>query len=103
MLLDIGRWAALDGDVVGNLRGRNHVNGVPGAPALTQRAADAALQVNIAEAAKAGHIHPGNLVDAIDGADFDTCVAAGAIVRPDDRQFLRKLLARFARTLSHGT
>src|SRR5262249_17268331 len=43
-----------------------------------------------------------DLVDAIDRAHFDTGFAPGAIIRPDDGQFLGQLLTRLTGGLRHG-
>src|SRR5207244_3030663 len=82
-------------------RGVDHVNGVPRAPALAQRATNAALQIDVAERLQSGLILPRNLVDAIDRAYFNTCLAPSAIVRSDDGEFLGKFLSRLARTFRH--
>ena len=92
--LDILRRAAFIGDGVGDLRRRQHVDRVPRAPALAQRTADAAIEIDVAERLHARHVLAGHLVDAIDRADFDARLAAGAIVGVDDRQFLGQFLAR---------
>src|SRR5258708_1357036 len=79
----VGR-ATLFGDVLGDGHGIDHVDGVPRAPALAQGAADAALEVDIDERLQTGLVLARHLVDAIDGADLDTGLAPGAVVRPDD-------------------
>src|SRR5207248_7591779 len=90
------------GDMLRDRRRRHHVDRVPGAPALTERAANAALQVDIDKALQGWLIHPRQLVDTIDRADFDTGFTACAIVRTNDREFLGEFLARLACTLCHG-
>src|SRR5262245_26352421 len=93
VLSDVIGRAALVGDVAGNSRRIDHLDGVPGAPALAQGAADAALQVNVAERLQAGLVVAGYFVDAIDWADLDTGLAAGAVVGVDDREFLGQLFS----------
>src|SRR4051794_4979875 len=87
--------------MLSNGRRRYHIDGVPGAPALAQRAADAALEVDVHERLQHRLVVARHLVDTIDRADFNARLAAGAVVRADDRQFLGKLLPRLARTLGH--
>src|SRR5208282_949284 len=96
----IGR-PALVGDVLGDLAGRHHIDGVPRAPAFAQGTADAPLQVNVAEILKGRLILARHLVDAIDRTYLDTRVTASAVVRPDDREFSGKFLAYVARALRH--
>src|SRR5206468_3356613 len=52
---------------------------------------------------QAGQVLAGHFIDAIDRADLDTGLAAGAVVRADDRQFLGELLSLPARTLGHDS
>ena len=101
VLGDVVRRAALDGDVLGDGRRIDHVDGVPRAPAFAQRAADAAFQVDVDEGLQRRLVLAGHLVDAIDGTDLDAGLAAGAVVRPHDGQFLRELLASLARAFGH--
>ena len=85
----------------GDVGGIDHVDGVPRAPAFAQGAADAAFQVDVHERLDGRLVLARHLVDAIDRTDFDAGFAAGAVVGPDDGQFLRELFASLARAFGH--
>src|SRR4029079_14390541 len=80
VLVNILGRSALVGDGVGDLGRLDHIDRVPRAPAFTERAADAAIQVNVAERLQARHVFAGDLVDAVHRADLDASLAAGAVI-----------------------
>src|SRR5262249_8750829 len=101
VLFHVIRRPALVRHASGDLGRGYHVDRIPRTAALTQRAADAAFQVDVTKVLQGGLIDTRHLVNAIDGADLDTSVTTGAIVGPDDGQFLRKFLAWFTSGLRH--
>src|SRR5262249_25671262 len=102
VLGDVLRRAALVGDMLCDVDGVHHVDGVPRAPALAQRAADAALEVDVHEPLDRGLVLAGHLVDAVDGPDLDAGLAPGAVIGPYDGQLLGEFLACLTRALGHG-
>src|SRR5262249_31371946 len=80
ILLHVLGGAALVGDMHRDRGSGHHVNGIPWAPALAQGTADASFQIDIAKGLKARLILPGNFIDAVHRADFNTGFAARAVV-----------------------
>jgi hypothetical protein len=101
ILFDVIRRPALVGDMLRDLERRNHIDGVPRAPLGTEVAADAALEVDIAKGLQTGMVFARDFVNAIHRTDFDAGFTTRAAIRPDYRQFLGKLFARFAGALCH--
>src|SRR6266446_1149587 len=98
---NIVRRAAFVSDMLGNIGSGDHIDRVPGAPALAQNATDATLQIDVAESLQARLVFAGHLIDAIDATDFNTGFAAGAAIRPDDSQLLGKFFSRLTGAFSH--
>jgi hypothetical protein len=89
VFFDISGRAAFDSYGFVDSRGRYHLNRVPGAPPFAKSAANTPFQVNIHEGLQRRKVFAGYLVNAINGTNLDTGLAASAIVCEDDGQFFR--------------
>src|SRR5687767_10648580 len=71
-----------------------HEDGLPGAVARAELAADAALQVDLHELHEVAVLGAGDDLDAVHRAERDAGLAAGAAGLVDDGQLLRRLRTR---------
>ena len=89
--------AALERDVLSDIHGFHHVDGVPRTDLGTVLATNATVEIDIAPGLKAGMIFAGHFVDTINRANFQTGLAPRATVGVDDREDLGDHLPRLAR------
>src|SRR5208337_3238590 len=96
LLLDILRRAALDRHMIGHIDRVHHVDGIPRANLGAVLAANATVEVDVAEGLQTWIFTRAHLVDAVHRANFHTGLTAGATVRVNDSQDLGYDLTRFA-------
>ncbi len=97
MAIDVFGRPPLEGDVLGNIKGFHHVDGIPRADLGTVFATNASVEIDITPSLKAGMIFAGHFVDTINRANFQTGLAPRAAVGVDDREDLGDYLPRLAR------
>src|SRR5208337_1205603 len=82
--------------MIGHVDRVHHVDGIPRANLGAMFAANATVEVNVAEGLQTWIFSRAHLVNAVHRANFDTGLAAGATVRVNDSQDLGYDLPRFA-------